>query len=252
MLAAVLLLYEAAAEALFCRVCNQPAVSFSSHPQGCCLGACAVDLHMAISLLRRWASGLHAGSCCLLHRRVCSQLALRPSAQGKSDPRTRIALVVQSLILLRETLQALPCLAQALRHAESSLLQVRGGRSTPGLGRCQPSCAPMAGPARGCTELGGVQSRLTTMSAAAWGHVGLARPDEQRDPFWLLTAGCAGHPPPQGLCGPAVHCERNPGRGEHAVQPLRSDTAGPVRSQRSLRTQRSRARRRSHAARLEP
>ena len=61
----------------------------------------------------------------LLHRRVCSQLAMRPSAQGKSDPSKRIALVVQSLMLLRETLQALPCLAQALKHADSSLLQVR-------------------------------------------------------------------------------------------------------------------------------
>eukprot|EP00891_Asterochloris_glomerata_P002051 jgi/Astpho2/2051/Aster-00547 len=55
--------------------------------------------------------------------RVCSQLAQRPSAQGKSDPSKRIALVVQSLILLRETLQALPCLAQALKCTDSCLLQ---------------------------------------------------------------------------------------------------------------------------------
>ena len=86
--------------------------------------------------------------------------------------------------------------------------------------KCQPSCA--------------VDSMLT-ISAAVREHVGLGRPDKQHTPLWLLTAGCAGHLQPQGLCAPAVHCGRNPGQGEHAVHLLRSDQARPERSRRSLR-----------------
>ena len=90
---------------------------------------------------------MFAWSSCLLHCRVCSQLAQRPSAQGKSDPSKRIALVVQSLILLRETLQALPCLAQALKCTDSCLLQVRG-QSTLDLEWCTNGT-----PARSCIKL---------------------------------------------------------------------------------------------------
>ncbi|CAL8469479.1 g9020 [Coccomyxa elongata] len=54
--------------------------------------------------------------------KICSCLALRPSSARK-DPVQRIASLVQSTILLREALTALPSLADALQPAKSELLK---------------------------------------------------------------------------------------------------------------------------------
>ncbi|EIE21559.1 hypothetical protein COCSUDRAFT_17595 [Coccomyxa subellipsoidea C-169] len=63
--------------------------------------------------------------------KLCSGLAFWPSAPGK-DPVQRIASLVQSVILLREALTALPSLADALEPAKSELLKaVRANASHP-------------------------------------------------------------------------------------------------------------------------
>ena len=61
-------------------------------------------------------NGLESSVCALRVQ------ALRPSAPSK-DPVQRIASLVQSVILLREALTALPSLADALEPAKSELLK---------------------------------------------------------------------------------------------------------------------------------
>jgi hypothetical protein len=55
---------------------------------------------------------------------MCANLAIRQNKKGK-DPARKVALLVESIILLRNTLSCLPALADSMAWVESALLQVR-------------------------------------------------------------------------------------------------------------------------------
>ena len=65
---------------------------------------------------------------------MCANLAIRQNKKGK-DPARKVALLVEAIILLRNTLSCLPALANSMAWVESGLLQVRamGGRTTTAL-----------------------------------------------------------------------------------------------------------------------